>query len=126
MYFFPSEINQKSIKRLSYRADIHWIEVENDEDNFLANRYRFSGDLVYCGNELVIAHPLHVSESMVVMEYQHRQTGEKAHLVLHPFKENEMTKLLQEAGFRSIKSFGDYKQNFKPEQPEFITYVAEK
>ncbi len=42
LYFYPSEVNQSSIKRLSYRADIHWIEVENDEDSFL----RFIDDVM--------------------------------------------------------------------------------
>ena len=35
LYFFPSEVHQGSIKHLSYRADITWIEVENNEDSFL-------------------------------------------------------------------------------------------
>jgi hypothetical protein len=35
LYFYPSKIDQGSIKYLSYRADITWIEVENNEDSFL-------------------------------------------------------------------------------------------
>lgn len=35
LYFYPSEVHQGNIEHLSYRADITWIEVENNEDNFL-------------------------------------------------------------------------------------------
>ena len=35
LYFYPSEVHQGSIKHLSYKADITWIEVEKDEDGFL-------------------------------------------------------------------------------------------
>ena len=35
LYFYPSQVNQRSIQHLSYRADITWIEVEKNEDSFL-------------------------------------------------------------------------------------------
>ena len=35
LYFYPTEISQVSIERLSYEAEIQWIEIEKDEDGFL-------------------------------------------------------------------------------------------
>jgi hypothetical protein len=35
LYFYPSAISQQSIERLSYEAEITWIEVEKNEQNFL-------------------------------------------------------------------------------------------
>jgi CRISPR/Cas system-associated exonuclease Cas4 (RecB family) len=35
LYFYPSGINQHSTKRLSYKAEITWIEIEKDEQGFL-------------------------------------------------------------------------------------------
>ena len=35
LYFYPSKVHQSSIKRLSYSADITWLEVERNEDDFL-------------------------------------------------------------------------------------------
>ena len=69
---------------------------------------------------------MHISDSMIVMEYDHKENGLKAHLVLYPFKANELKELLQETGFKDIAIFGDYQSNFQPEKPEFITYVARK
>ena len=36
LYFYPSKIHQGNIKHLSYRADVTWIEVENNEESFLS------------------------------------------------------------------------------------------
>lgn len=35
LYFYPSSIDQRSIERLSYEADIAWIAIEKDERGFL-------------------------------------------------------------------------------------------
>jgi len=36
LYFYPDDINQQSIERLNYGAEITWIEVEKDEEGFLS------------------------------------------------------------------------------------------
>jgi ATP-dependent helicase/DNAse subunit B len=35
LYFYPSRVDQQSIERLSYEADITWVEIKKDEQNFL-------------------------------------------------------------------------------------------
>jgi len=35
LYFYPDNINQQSIERLNYGAEIVWVEVEKDEEGFL-------------------------------------------------------------------------------------------
>ena len=35
LYFYPSRINQQNIRRLSYEAEITWIEIEKNEQGFL-------------------------------------------------------------------------------------------
>ena len=36
LYFYPDNINQQSIDRLNYGAEIVWVEVEKDEEGFLS------------------------------------------------------------------------------------------
>jgi hypothetical protein len=36
LYFYPDNINQQSIDRLNYGAEIVWIEIEKDEQGFLS------------------------------------------------------------------------------------------
>ncbi len=35
LYFYPSSVNQQSIERLSYEAEITWVEIEKNERLFL-------------------------------------------------------------------------------------------
>jgi len=35
LYFYPDNINQQTIDRLNYGAEVVWIEVEKDEEGFL-------------------------------------------------------------------------------------------
>ncbi|MEA3343087.1 MAG: class I SAM-dependent methyltransferase [archaeon] len=102
------------------------IDVRNYAEHFLKGKYRFSGDVVYCGTDKVLAHPIFISENMVVMEFEHKEKEGKAHHVFYPFKWGEFKSLLEEAGFRDIAVYGDYRKDFKPDEPEFITYVCTK
>ncbi len=36
LYFYPDNVNQQSIDRLNYGAEIVWVEVEKDEGGFLS------------------------------------------------------------------------------------------
>lgn len=36
LYFNPDNINQNSIDRLNYGAEIVWVEIEKDEQGFLS------------------------------------------------------------------------------------------
>jgi SAM-dependent methyltransferase len=102
------------------------IDERNYTHHFLNGLYRHSGEVVYCGEKKVSAHPIHISETMIVMEYEHKDTGKRAHLALHPFKQGEMEILLQTVGFSQINSYGDYKRPFKAHEPEFITHCCKK
>ena len=35
LYFYPESVNQLSIERLAYEAEVTWVEVEKDEQGFL-------------------------------------------------------------------------------------------
>jgi SAM-dependent methyltransferase len=97
-----------------------------DERNYpriLEGDFSHSGEYVYCGTDKVACRPAQVSNDLVVMEYEHLETGEKAYLELYPFKEGEMFSLLKEAEFPHIKVYTDYKQT-SCRDVEFYTYVA--
>ena len=105
------------------------IDERNYAEHFLkapdGSRFKWSGDIVYCGKDKITVRPIHISQSMVVIEYAHLD-GRKSHLALYPFKKGEFKGLLREVGFREISAFGDYRPNFRPQDPEFLTYVCRK
>ena len=35
LYFYPDSVNQQSIERLAYEAEITWVEIQKDEQGFL-------------------------------------------------------------------------------------------
>ena len=66
---------------------------ERNYDRILKGDYSFKGDTVYCGLDKVECLPIYTSDSMVVLQYTHRQTGKRAHIVAYPFKGGELSEL---------------------------------
>jgi SAM-dependent methyltransferase len=130
-YIFKREEQLAAIRnfRKALRPDGKLIiDERNYAEHFLAPgaQFKCTGEVVYCGADKVVPKPIYISPTMVVMEYHHLQSRQKAHLVLYPFKKGELCSLLAQADFREIKIFGDYKEQFDPKEPEFLTYVARK
>ncbi|MCK4318989.1 class I SAM-dependent methyltransferase [Candidatus Micrarchaeota archaeon] len=84
--------------------------------------FKHEKEIVYCGN-LVEGRPILIKENLVVMEYQHKENGKVAHLVVYPFKKGEIIGLLEEVGFNEIEIYSDYRKGYDP-KAEFITYVC--
>ncbi|MBI4149779.1 class I SAM-dependent methyltransferase [Candidatus Woesearchaeota archaeon] len=119
----------KNFRRILQPGGKLIIDERNYAEHFLRDNgasFRHSGTINYCGKNKVTVRPYYVSPTMVVLEYEHKERGVKAHLVLYPFKKNELKGLLQEVGFDEIDVFGDYKENVDPKEPEFITYICKK
>jgi len=129
-YLFKRKDQLKTLKnfwRILKPNGILIIDVRNYEQHFLKKgKYKYSGNVVYCGKETVHAHPVFVSPTMVVMEYRHKNTGKVAHLVLYPFEIKELILLFKEAGFKNVKVYGDYRREFDRKEPEFLTFVCKK
>ncbi len=88
--------------------------------------YRWSGDVVYCGNDKFDVYPRSINNEKVVMAYCRKNTDDCVTIAMYPFKEGELEDLLQEAGFTIVSIFGDYKKDFSLEEPEFLTYACTK
>ena len=123
-YLFKKEDQLKTLNNLRNILK-HKGKLIIDERNYpsiINNHYKHSKKYIYCG-EKVDAKPIYVSNTMVIMEYS--KGKQKAHLVLYPFREDELYNLLKDTGFKKIKRYYDYKEK-KDKDCEFITYVAEK
>ncbi len=106
------------------------LDQRNYSDLFLSDysgkNYVWSGNVVYCGISSFQVTPLSISSEGVVMEYTHIQTKQQFRLQMYPFREGQLEKELQRAGFGNIQTFGDYKTNFNKKSAEFLTYVCSK
>jgi hypothetical protein len=115
----------KSFAEMMEQSGVLIID-ERNYSRMLAGDFSHSGKYVYCGVDKVSCTPAHIDNELVVMQYTHRETGETAYLEMYPFKRGELRSLLEQAGFSDIKTFGDYKEDFDPDNVEFFTYVARK
>ncbi|MBN2454643.1 class I SAM-dependent methyltransferase [Candidatus Woesearchaeota archaeon] len=98
-----------------------------DERNYrqtLEGKFKNTGEIVYCGKQEAEVKPIYIKESMMIFEFGGK--GQKGYFVANPFLIEPMHALLKESGFNEITAYGDYKADFRPEEPEFITYVCKE
>jgi hypothetical protein len=78
----------------------------------------------YCGKD-VCARPIHVDTSVARFRYEFSD-GSAYHLDMFPLRKGYLRGLLGEAGFRNVRTFGDFKAVFSETEPDFLIHVAEK
>lgn len=78
----------------------------------------------YCGRT-VRAEPEHVDEGLARFKYCFEDNS-KYHLNMYPLRKDYLQRLLKEAGFQQIKTYGDYEKDYSEKGADFFTHVAEK
>jgi sarcosine/dimethylglycine N-methyltransferase len=78
----------------------------------------------YCGDR-VSAEPAHVDEGLCRMKYSFPD-GSAYTLNLCPIRKNYVRRLLSEAGFARVRTYGDFQETYAEDEPDFFIHVAEK
>jgi sarcosine/dimethylglycine N-methyltransferase len=78
----------------------------------------------YCGDN-VSAEPEHVDEGLARFRYTFPD-GSKFHLNMFPLRKEYTRRLMNEVGFQQIKTYADFQETHKVEDPDFFIHVAEK
>lgn len=78
----------------------------------------------YCGDK-VSARPVYVDEGLARFEYLFAD-GARHHLNMFPLRRHYLAKLLHEAGFQKIESFGDFQAVTDTSDPDFYIHIAHK
>ena len=78
----------------------------------------------YCGDE-VNAEPEYIDDSLVRMKYSFAD-GSDYTLNLSPIRKNYVRRLLSEAGFARVRTYGDFQETYAENEPDFFIHVAEK
>jgi len=78
----------------------------------------------YCG-EKVVAEPEYVDEGLCRMKYNFPD-GSSFTLNMFPLRKNYMRKLLLEAGFQRVRTYGDFQETYHESEPDFFVHIAEK
>ncbi len=78
----------------------------------------------YCGDN-VEAEPEYVDEGLARFVYRFPDNSEY-HLNMYPLRRNYVRRLLYEVGFQDVKTFGDFQETHRSENPDFWIHVASK
>jgi SAM-dependent methyltransferase len=78
----------------------------------------------YCGDR-VSAEPEHMDEGLARFKYSFPD-GSEYRLNMFPLRRAYMSRLIHEAGFQKIETFGDFQETHPEQDPDFFVHVAEK
>lgn len=78
----------------------------------------------YCGNN-VSAEPDHMDEGLARFRYRFPDKSEY-YLNMFPLRRDYVQRLMGEVGFQNVTTYGDFKETYREDDPDFFIHVAEK
>ncbi len=94
--------------------------------------FRFPGRVVYCSNTIQ-ARPKRmpaeagIDNDVLTLEYIRSKNGKSVGTFdVLPFKRGQLTGLLEESGFRSVKAYHNLSPKGRSDKSQFVTYVASR
>ncbi len=125
-HLFSEQDRRKALAEF-YTALTHdgvLILDQRNYDGILDNGFTSKHVYYYCGDN-VSAKPEYVDEGLARFEYQFPD-GSKYHLNMYPLRKEYTRRLMHEVGFQQIKTYADFQETHKVEDPDFFVHVAEK
>lgn len=93
-------------------------------DAILKNGFTSKHTYYYAG-ENVKAEPEYIDQGLARFKYQFYDNSEY-HLNMFPLGKDYMTNLLQEVGFQTVDTYGDFQETYAQDEPDFFIHIAEK
>jgi glycine/sarcosine/dimethylglycine N-methyltransferase len=106
------------------RHDGVLILDQRNYDSMLDEEYSSTDRFYYCGED-VTAEPEYVDPGLARFRYEFPD-GEVYHLNMYPLRKDYTRRLLGEVGFQRIYTYGDFKETYDRDDPDFYIHVAEK
>lgn len=97
---------------------------QRNYDNILDEGFSTKHTYYYCG-EKILAEPEHVDDGLARFRYKFPD-GAEYKLNMFPLRKNYTRNLITEAGFQSVRTYGDFQETFQESAPDFYIHVAEK
>jgi sarcosine/dimethylglycine N-methyltransferase len=97
---------------------------QRNYDSILDHGFSSKHKFYYVGDK-VTAEPEHVDDSLVRFKYSFPDGAEYT-LNLCPIRKNYVRRLLSEAGFQRVRTYGDFQETYADDEPDFFIHVAEK
>ncbi len=125
-HLFSEQDRRKALAEFytALRHDGVLILDQRNYDGILDKGFSSKHIYYYCGDN-VSAEPEYVDEGLARFRYTFPD-GSKYHLNMFPLRKEYTRKLMREVGFQQIKTYGDFQETYKDEDPDFFVHVAEK
>lgn len=89
-------------------------------DNGFSNKHEF----YYCGDE-VSAEPEYLDDGLARFRYTFSD-GSIYHLNMFPLRTDYTRRLMRDTGFQRVTTYGDFEEDYKDDEADFLVHVAEK
>jgi len=106
------------------RYDGILILDQRNYDAILDVGFNGSHKYYYCGHQ-VTAEPEHIDPALTRFRYAFPD-GSVFHLNMFPLRKDYVRRLMTEAGFMHIQTYGDFQDRYDPHSPYFFIHVAAK
>jgi glycine/sarcosine N-methyltransferase len=97
---------------------------QRNYDAMLDSEFKSKHTFYYCG-ENIKAEPAHVDDGLARFQYSFPD-GSLYHLNMFPLRKHYLRRLIHQAGFQRIKTFGDFQETYHQDDPDFYIHIAEK
>ncbi|WP_040485397.1 methyltransferase domain-containing protein [Lutibaculum baratangense] len=97
---------------------------QRNYDAILDDGFSSKHKYYYCGDQ-VTAEPEHMDEGLARFRYTFPD-GSEYHLNMFPLRKKYTRRLIEEAGFQRIHSYGDFQETYQESDPDFYVHIAEK
>lgn len=125
-HLFSEHDRRKAVAELyaALKHDGLLIPDQRNYDAILDGGFRSKHAYYYCG-ENVEAAPEHVGEGLARFRYRFPD-GAVFHLNMFPLRRDYTRRLMTEVGFQKVETYGDFKETYRRDEPDFLIHVAEK
>lgn len=106
------------------RHDGILILDQRNYDEMLDHGFTPNHKYYYCGDRVTAA-PEYIDEGLARFKYSFADGGEYT-LNMFPLRKRYVSRLLSEAGFERIRTYGDFEESYRDDEPDFFIHVAEK
>lgn len=97
---------------------------QRNYDSMLDKGFESKHVYYYAGDQ-VKAEPEHIDEGLARFRYEFPDKS-VFHLNMFPLRAAYMQKLLKEVGFQRVTTYGDFKETYHQDEPDFLIHIAEK
>jgi SAM-dependent methyltransferase len=125
-HLFSEKDRRKTLAEFyaALRHDGILILDQRNYDSILDHGFSSKHIYYYCG-ENVKAAPEHVDDGLARFRYEFPDKS-FFHLNMYPLRKNYVRTLMKEVGFQEITTYGDFKETYRQEEPDFFVHVAQK